>query len=170
MADMLSHDELALLIKTAYPDLRHGRDFWCSHPVALNSSEQTGPAIIAAWLTEDVPEPTNEDIADWEQAHAAVLEAVRNPPQPSPEDKRKTMAPLSRRQFRLGLLHVGISTGQIEDAIAVIPDATERAIAEIEWQDANEYQRLHPLVVTLSGQLGLSAQQVDELWEQAAKL
>ena len=170
MSDMLSHDELALLIKAEYPDLQHGRDFWCSHPVAVNSSEQTGPAIIAAWLTEDYPAPTAEDIASWELTHAAVLETFRNPPPPSPEEARAQMSPLTRRQFRLGLLGAGISTGQIEDAIAAIEDATERAIAEIEWQDASQFQRLHPLVSVLSQHLGMTPTQVDDLWNHAATL
>ncbi|MFC0282397.1 hypothetical protein ACFFJB_01990 [Camelimonas abortus] len=80
----------------------------------------------------------------WDEA---VAEAARLgdalPFEPEPEPQPQAIPPLTRRQLRLGLLYAGISTSQVEDAIAAIPDPTDREVALIEWQDATIYERSH---------------------------
>ncbi|WP_164867752.1 hypothetical protein [Rhodovarius crocodyli] len=79
------------------------------------------------------------------------------------------LGPLTRRQLRLWLLGQGISTADVEAAIAALP-AGEREAAMIEWQDSSEYRRDHPLLVRLAGDLGLSEAQLDAGWAQAVAL
>ena len=80
------------------------------------------------------------------------------------EEIRASMPVLTPRQMRLGLLSAGISDAQIEAALADNPEGI------IEWKYASEYQRLHPLVVSLAEAFDLTPEDVDDLWVQAASL
>lgn len=107
----------------------------------------------------------------WDEA---VAEAARLgdalPFEPEPEPQPQAIQPLTRRQLRLGLLYAGISTSQVEDAIAAIPDPTDREVALIEWQDATIYERSHPLIDQIGSALGLTPEQIDAMWADAAAL
>lgn len=92
------------------------------------------------------------------------------PSPPTPEEKREAMPPLTRRQLRLGLLQNGISTTTVEAAIDAIPDEVEREAAKIEWEDASQYLRTHPLIEQIGVSIGLTPEQIDAMWEAAAEL
>lgn len=79
-----------------------------------------------------------------------------------------TIAALTRRQARLGLLSIGITVEDVEAHIAAIGDPLDRAAALIEWQDATAYERDHPLVADLAAAFALPPAQVDALWIWAA--
>ncbi|WP_372529645.1 hypothetical protein [Roseibium sp.] len=53
----------------------------------------------------------------------------------------------------------------VEALIAAMPDEEDRKRASIDWRTANEYERLHPLVVQISASLGLTPELVDSLWD-----
>lgn len=72
--------------------------------------------------------------------------------------------PLKRRQLRLGLLGLGINDAAVMTAINEIADATQRAAALIEWQDADEYNFEHPLVTKLMASVGLNEQTAATAW------
>lgn len=98
-------------------------------------------------------------------------EWVHNPPpDPTPEELRAAMPALTARQFRLGLLQGGHAPTAVEAQIALIADPDEKAAAEIEWEYATKFERLHPLVISISAALGLSATEVDALWTGALEL
>ena len=88
----------------------------------------------------------------------------------SDEERRATMQPLTARQFRLGLLSANITLTQVDTAIAAIVDDTERQVAQVEWMYATTFNRLHPLVVSLSATFGLTPGDVDTLWAAAVQL
>ena len=91
--------------------------------------------------------------------------AALPPPAPVP------MPVINRRQLRLALLRLGLTGAQVETKIAAMPGTPiEREAALIEWQDATEFRRDHPLVVTLGAALGLTEPQIDEAWRSAAVL
>jgi len=77
---------------------------------------------------------------------------------------------LTRRQLRLGLLANGITTAQVEAVIAAIPDEIDRETAQIEWADATAYERGHPLVDQIGDAIGLTPEQIDTMWADAAAL
>ncbi|UES51182.1 hypothetical protein [Roseibium aggregatum] len=89
---------------------------------------------------------------------------------PTQDEIRSNMPPLTARQFRLGLIRSGRTFAQVETAIAAIPDGTERAEAQIEWEYAASFNRMHPLVVSLSTTLGFSPEEVDALWQNSMSL
>lgn len=80
----------------------------------------------------------------------------------SPEELRAAMPPISKRQLRLTLVRNGISLTNLDAAIVAMGDE-----AVIEWQDASEYRRLHPLLNQVATHLSLTQEQVDEMWQKA---
>lgn len=84
------------------------------------------------------------------------------PPEPTLEGLRARMPPISKRQLRLTLVRNGISLSDLDAAIIAMGDE-----AVIEWQDASEYRRLHPLLNQVAAHLSLTQEQVDAMWQQA---
>lgn len=78
-------------------------------------------------------------------------------------------ARVTRRQARQALLLAGL-LDQVPTLIAAIPDATQRALAQIEWEDSQEFERSRPLVISIGSALGLDAAGLDQLFIQAAGL
>ena len=78
-------------------------------------------------------------------------------------------AVVTMRQARLALLQSNLLS-QVEAAIAAIEDAVQRQAVQIEWEYAAEVNRTHPWVQTLSTALGLSEEQLDQLFVQASTL
>lgn len=90
------------------------------------------------------------------------------PPELTPDEKRALMPNLSARQLRLGLLHLG-KLNDVPVAIGALPEP-EKSQAQIEWDYASEFRRLHPLIVQLIPILGLTDEQVDPVWEQFSQV
>lgn len=80
------------------------------------------------------------------------------------------LPPLAARQLRLGLVGGGILPAQVDAAIAAIPNDAERAVAEIEWQYASQFERDHPLIEQVGTELGLTVEQIDAMWQAALAL
>lgn len=78
-------------------------------------------------------------------------------------------AVVSMRQARLALLGMGLLS-QVETALAAIPDATQRAAAEIEWEYAVTVDRNSPLVQNLTLALGLDDAALDALFSAAGAI
>lgn len=77
---------------------------------------------------------------------------------------------LTRRQLRLGLLANGITTAQVEAVSAAMPTEVDREMAQIEWADASQYERAHPLVDQIGAAMSLTPEQIDAMWMAAAAL
>jgi hypothetical protein len=89
-------------------------------------------------------------------------ELVDAPLEPVPNE-------VTMRQARLALLGAGL-LDSVEPALAEIADVTTRRAAEIAWEYSTEVQRDDALVMQLAGALGLTADQVDDLFRAAATL
>jgi hypothetical protein len=89
-----------------------------------------------------------------------------SPPPPPPEPPTPTV--VSMRQARLALLGAGL-LAHVNAAIEAMP-GIEGEAARIEWEFASEIRRDSPLVVGLSAALGLTSEQMDELFRQAGTL
>ena len=77
---------------------------------------------------------------------------------------------LTSRQLRLGLVLHDISLSSVEAAIDAIEDETDREVARIEWEYATTFERSHPLVNQVGTALGLTPEQIDAMWTEAAAL
>lgn len=87
------------------------------------------------------------------------------------EADRKSKVPQSvtMRQARLALLSAGL-LGNVDAAVAAIPDASIRRAAEIEWEYAQIVDYSSQFTQQLSGSLGLTEAQLDNLFVEASKL
>lgn len=71
---------------------------------------------------------------------------------------------ITRRQAKLAL-H---SAGLLDAADAAI--AAAGVEAQIDWADALEFRRDYPLIAGIGSSLGLTSEQIDDLFREAAKL
>lgn len=76
---------------------------------------------------------------------------------------------VTRRQARQALLLAGLLSN-VQPAINAIPDATQRGLMQIEWDDSQEFERHRPSLVALATALGLDAAAVDQLFIRAGGL
>lgn len=77
-------------------------------------------------------------------------------------------ASVTMRQARLALLGAG-KLSMVNAAIAAMPEP-QKSAARIEWEYSGEVQRHNGFVSALGPALGLSPEQIDELFMAAAKL
>lgn len=77
---------------------------------------------------------------------------------------------ITRRQAKQQLLLAGL-LDDVAAGIEAIQDATERRMAQIYWEDSQEFERNHPMLVGLGMSiLGLTDEQLDDLFIAASKL
>jgi len=113
-------------------------------------------AIVALY---GLPQEGRTDLEPLPETDPEVA-AFLNPPPPMPV--------LTARQLRLGLVLNGISLSSVEAAIDAIEDETDREVARIEWEYATTFERSHPLVNQIGAALGLTPEQIDAMWAEAA--
>lgn len=140
----------------------------------------TDPALgvsDAAWWPEDDQSPA---LAEFERygeetltidAERRVVVVVRKVVPWSAEEideHRKGLVPesVTMRQCRIALLDAGLLDA-VQSSIATMP-GTEGERARIDWEYALEVRRDWPLINALGSQLGLTEQQIDELFIAAA--
>ena len=76
---------------------------------------------------------------------------------------------VTRAQAKLALQAAGLLES-VETAIASIEDAQQKAVATIAWQEAPNFSRSSTFVAMLGTMLGLSSEQIDNLFEAAAAI
>ena len=92
----------------------------------------------------------------------------------TPEEARavkKALVPasVSRKQARQALLLAG-KLDEVDGLIAAIEDPLARRMAELDLADATHFDRHHGLVLSMATGLGLSEDQLDDLFIQAGAL
>jgi hypothetical protein len=77
---------------------------------------------------------------------------------------------VSARQIRLWLIRHGVSLATVEAAIDGIGDAVTRESVRVEWEYAPYVERSHAWLVPMAAALGLTEQQLDAAFREAATL
>lgn len=121
--------------------------------------------LIAAWEAAGNPKaaawtllpPRPSDAAQWIDGAWVI------PPPEVPES-------VSARQIRLWLVRHGVSLAAVDAAIDAIPDQQARDECRIEWDYAPYILRAHPMLIPLAAALGLTPEQVDEAFREAATI
>jgi hypothetical protein len=85
-----------------------------------------------------------------------------------PHDTIQSINVVTMRQARLALLQQGLLS-QVQSAIDALPSPQKEA-AQIEWDYSSEVHRDKAFVQTLAAALGLSEQQLDDLFLLASTL
>lgn len=115
---------------------------------------EKGPGLIEA--IEQAGHSLYQLDGEWIASDAAAVQRIIDEfRQPVPEI-------VSARQARLALLGAGL-LARVEQALAALPGAEGEA-ARIEWEYATEIRRASPLINALAPILGLTGEQVDELF------
>lgn len=76
---------------------------------------------------------------------------------------------VTMRQIRLWLLTAG-KLGDVEAAIAMMPDAAIRQAAQIEWEYATNIERAKPLTMALAQAIGMTSEGLDQAFREASLL
>ena len=121
--------------------------------------------------------PEFEGVADIVNAHANnKMQLLGGLSQLNPEYvwaviyETPAVKPLTRRQFRLALVANGYNLSDIEALIAQIPDPIQRQFTQIEWQDANTFERHNQSLLLMASMLEISSDQLNQMWAQALAL
>jgi hypothetical protein len=85
-------------------------------------------------------------------------------------NKTKVPDSLTRRQFHLAALSMGITKETILQAIEGIEDETQRAYAKADYEEASVFKRDWSLLVQMAHTLSLTDDQIDQAFIQGAKL
>lgn len=88
-------------------------------------------------------------------------------PEPTAEELRAKLRPLTPREFRDALIDNNIFPEDVTAAIQEIPDAKARAKALNAWEYPLEFRRDDPLVDQIAASFGMMPEAVDDLWQQA---
>lgn len=111
----------------------------------------------------------------WTSAVAMPSEAAlwallaAQAPQCLPDDQQPVPT-ISKAQALLWLLQHGKSEADIDALIAVIPDAEQRAVAEIEWRYRQPFHHDHPLFAALAPAIGIAVDDLPAAFRAAALL
>lgn len=87
------------------------------------------------------------------------------------DDARRARVPakVTRRQARQALLIAGL-LDNVQPAIDAITDPVQRGLAQIEWDDSQDFERYRPLLIQLGYAIGLDDVGIDNLFIQAGGL
>lgn len=96
-----------------------------------------------------------------DEALLAEVAAEWVPPQPAPQPVPQSV---TRFQARAALHLAGL----LEQVEAVIADPATPVLAKLAWQDAQEFKRTSPTIAAMSSALGLTDQQLADLFALAA--
>ncbi|WP_422102017.1 hypothetical protein [Vreelandella sp.] len=118
-------------------------------------------------LRLSMPEPpTNDHPDDAPESPAPLTPEEQEQQRIEQLERWRASAAITPRQARLVLAKHGLLTS-VTDAISAIEDEQQRQVAEIEWEYATSIERAAPWVNVLYGALGLSQEDVDELFREA---
>jgi hypothetical protein len=116
------------------------------------------------------PTPEGKIVTGTAVARVGVVvkfvNTLADAPIPTPAD-----TPLTMRQLRLGLLLIGgFPATFIQDAITAIPDATQRGVAQIWYDESATVEWEHPMTQQLIAAAGITTKQAAAMWMQAKDL
>lgn len=136
-----------------------------SHYYSPHTLELIATTTPAGWMASTEVAPPMFDPATQSclfQGGAWVVADVVPPAPAVPQA-------VSRRQAKQALLLAGV-LAQVQPAIDAIADPVSRAMVQIEWDDSQVFERNRPALIGLAMALGMSQEQLDQLFITASGL
>lgn len=147
-----------------------------------NSSFAVGELVVGDYrLYEHMPEPEYDAATHRIEASDTITQRTGQPwlrawdvialtpAEIEAAQKARVPQSVTRRQARQALLLAGL-LDNVQPAIDSIADPVQRSMAQIEWDDSQQFERKRPLLVSLAAGLGLGEEALDNLFIQAAQL
>lgn len=108
--------------------------------------------IMKAYINGNLVDLTEQQIQEYEQSQNTIV-----------PDK---VTPL---QARKALLAVGL-LDTIESAIEAISDPEQKRLTRMSWEFATAIYRNDPLISSMAATMGMTSQQIDQLFIDASKI
>jgi hypothetical protein len=123
--------------------------------------------VVQLWLPENPPEGYIECGLEVQPGYSFDGESFSPPPPTQQEDP--LTKPLPRLDFWLVAASAGVSKWSVRDRIAAMPEATtEEFLVKAEviawFEEASQYRRYDPVLVTMAEAEGINSDQLDALW------
>lgn len=149
---------------------------------STNSSFAAGTLAVGTYrLYEHAPEPEYDAATHRIEASDTIAQRTGQPwlrawdvialtpAEIEAAQRARVPQSVTRRQARQALLLAGL-LDNVQPAIDSIADPVQRSMAQIEWDDSQQFERKRPLLVSLADALGLGEKALDNLFIQAAQL
>lgn len=81
------------------------------------------------------------------------------------EARRRASFKLTKADFWIACLQLGITKAMVKEKIALIPDETLRAVTEIRLDDAEFFYRGDTGLTTIAGMFGVTDEQLDAIFK-----
>jgi hypothetical protein len=101
-------------------------------------------------------------IRQWLADHSGEYQVIPYA-EPTAEEIRNELRPITPRQLRLALSRNGTSLAAVTAALEASGDEE----AQIEWEYATTFERNAPALLSIASALGMTPDAVDTLWAQA---
>lgn len=119
---------------------------------------------------KDMTEGQRQEVVDFYNAWEAPVPEPT--PEPTPEEllqmQREQMI-VTKRQGRQQMILMG-TIDQVQTGIDAISDPVQKALVQSFWDDSTQYERNHPQMIQLAQAMGLTDEQLDNAFIEAAKL
>lgn len=148
--------------------LRHGPALPSENLTVTAVDRRETPPLIIGTLPASEPLSPGMQLIDQGEHDALVadVETWRNANTERELDKRREGMVVSRFQARAILRKMGVR----DQVDALVADPETDPLVVDAWNDAQEFRRTSPTIAMFAGELGLSDEQVDEMFEQAAQI
>ena len=130
-----------------------------------HTGEHIETATPADWMGRTTTPPPEYDRATqgaFFRDGAWEVETAQPPAQPVPQQ-------VTRAQGKAVLIQMGLWQ-QVLDFVAAIPDPTQRALAEVALHDTQHWQRNSPFLNQAAAALGITQEQMDDLFITASQV
>lgn len=123
---------------------------------------------VYGWIpfTADPVDPEGASV--YENAVSGLYGEVQPYTAPPPAPPVVPQA-VTRRQARQALLMAG-RLPDVQPAIDAIADPMQRGMVQIEWDDSQVFERTRPTLLALATAIGMTDEDLDALFTQAAQL
>jgi hypothetical protein len=102
----------------------------------------------------------------WERLTQEEFDAwlAEQPPMITPKAPKQIPWAITNADMRRQLAMKGINPDLITDYLKSLPDGAAKWVALADWEYANYFERINPMIETLRPSFGLTVEQVDEMF------